>query len=69
MSNAEPPTFELQPVGLTLGPSIATWRFVGDRGAADLAYCARFGTTEAPEPTVALGGAWAYPLPGPQPPQ
>lgn len=41
----------------------ATWRFLGDRAAADQAYCLRFGVNSAPEPFVAPGGAWAYPLP------
>ena len=46
--------------------SHATWRYIGDRVAADQAYCARFSVTLAPEPIVALGGAWAYTLPGEQ---
>jgi hypothetical protein len=46
----------------------ATWRFIGDRAAADRAYCARFGVSQAPEPIVALGGAWAYALPIVAPP-
>ncbi len=41
----------------------ATWRFLGDRDAADRAYCLRFGVDVAPEALLALGGAWAYPLP------
>lgn len=45
----------------------ATWRYIGERAAADLAYCLRFGTAVAPEPSIALGGAWAYPLPGAKP--
>lgn len=42
---------------------VATWRYVGDRAAVDHAYCARFGVPVAPEPTVTLGGVWAYALP------
>ncbi len=45
--------------------SAPTWRYLGERAAADLAYCARFEVAEAPEPTVVPGGAWAYPLPEP----
>ncbi len=41
----------------------ATWRYLGDRVAADGAYCARFGVPAAPEPVVALGGVWVYALP------
>ncbi len=41
----------------------ATWRYVGDREAGDLAYCVRFDVAEAPLPTIALGGALAYPVP------
>ncbi len=63
MTNSEPLTVKIEPVKLTVRPSIPTWRYIGDRAAADLAYCARFGTHEAPDPTVALGGAWAYALP------
>jgi hypothetical protein len=41
----------------------SSWRYLGDRAAADTAYCIRFGVAEAPEPSIALGGAWAYALP------
>lgn len=41
----------------------ATWRYLGDRDDADRAYCFRFGVSQAPEPFVAPGGAWAYALP------
>lgn len=44
-----------------------TWRFLGDRVAADSAYCIRFNVQQAPEPLVALDGAWAYTLPGAKP--
>lgn len=40
-----------------------SWRYMGDRAAADGAYCVRFSVTEAPEPYVVPGGAWAYALP------
>lgn len=40
-----------------------TWRYIGDRDAADLAYSARFGVAIVPEPSIAPGGAWAYALP------
>lgn len=46
--------------------NVATWRYQGDRDAADRAYCTRFGVAAAPEPVIALGGAWAYPLPAPE---
>ncbi len=52
---------------LPLGSHDATWRYLGDRVDADRAYCLRFGVNQAPEPAVAPGGAWAYPLPGVQP--
>ncbi len=47
-------------------PTTDTWRYLGDRDAADLAYCARFGVQEAPEPALVIGGAWAYALPAPR---
>ncbi|MBA3945670.1 MAG: hypothetical protein H0X37_14025 [Herpetosiphonaceae bacterium] len=49
--------------GMTSSSNAATWRYVGERDAADLAYCVRFDVTEAPEPTIALGGAFAYAVP------
>ena len=51
------------PAGSAADPGRATWRYLGDRAAADTAYCARFGTHQAPEPSVAPGGILAYPLP------
>jgi hypothetical protein len=51
------------PLRPLMSPREPTWRYLGDRSAADLAYCARFGVNQAPEPIVALGGAWAYALP------
>jgi hypothetical protein len=44
-------------------PTVATWRYLGERSAADGAYSARFGTTDVPTPNLAPGGLWAYPLP------
>lgn len=41
----------------------ATWRYLGDRAAADGAYCARFGVPVAPAPDVVPGGVWVYALP------
>ena len=66
MTSPEPRVFEMERVATTAWPSGPTWRYLGDRAAADLAYCARFGTTEAPEPAMAAGGVWAYPLPATQ---
>ena len=43
--------------------NITTWRYLGERTAADLAYCTRFGVQEAPEPTESLSGVWSYVLP------
>ena len=46
------------------GIRTASWRYSGDRAAADLAYCARFGVAQSPEPYAVGGGVWAYALPG-----
>lgn len=67
MSELEPQAREIRAIASTAVSYVPTWRFVGDRVSADLAYCSRFGTDAAPDPTVALGGAWAYPLPSPAP--
>ncbi len=62
MIKADRLAFETLPVATT--PSYApTWRYFGERAAADLAYCARFAVPAAPEPTVVHGGVWAYALP------
>jgi hypothetical protein len=45
-------------------PTVPTWRYLGDRTAADTAYCIRFGTDKAPEPAITPGGLLAYALPG-----
>lgn len=44
-----------------------TWRYLGDRAAADHAYCIRFNVPHAPEPRIAPDGAWAYALPAVKP--
>ena len=59
----EPRGVEISPIVAATWPTVPTWRYLGDRGAADLAYCERFGTIEAPEPAVTPGGLWAYVLP------
>ncbi len=41
----------------------ARWRFLGDRADADVAYCLRFGVTQAPDPYVTSGNTWSYALP------
>jgi hypothetical protein len=47
-----------------VGPiTVTTWRYLGDRDAADRAYCFRFNVSLAPEPFTIPGGAFAYPLP------
>jgi hypothetical protein len=50
-------------VGIPTNSYAPSWRYIGDRAAADGAYCVRFSVTEAPEPYVVPGGAWAYALP------
>jgi hypothetical protein len=49
--------------GVPVRISGATWRYLGDRAAADGAYCVRFGVEQAPEPYAAHGGVWVYALP------
>ncbi len=63
MSEREPQGIASERVMMSAPLNIPTWRYVGDRDAADQAYCARFGVPTAPEPTVALGGALAYTVP------
>jgi hypothetical protein len=63
VTKQEPYTVESDPIETPAWPTIPTWRYLGAREAADAAYCARFGTTEAPEPTLVPGGIWAYALP------
>ncbi len=62
MINAERPAFEPLSVATTRS-NTPTWRYLGERDAADRAYCTRFGVPVAPEPNVAHGGVWAYTLP------
>lgn len=69
MTTLEPRAFEIAPIARAAWPTVSTWRYLGDRGAADQAYCERFGTTEAPEPAVTPGGLWAYALPATEPPR
>lgn len=45
----------------------AQWRYLGERTAADAAYCLRFGVAQAPEPNVTPGSVWSYALPVVQP--
>ena len=63
MTDMQRPAFETLPMPMLTRSSAPTWRYLGERGPADLAYCARFGVAEAPEPTVGPGGVWAYTLP------
>jgi hypothetical protein len=63
VTNQEPYTVEPDPIEPPTWPTIPTWRYLGTRAAADAAYCARFGTTEAPEAIPVPGGIWAYALP------
>ena len=63
VTNLEPHAVEADPVKTAARPTVPTWRYLGDRAAADVAYCARFGTNEAPTPSLAPGGLWAYVLP------
>ena len=63
MTNLEPRAVEADAVVTAAWPTVPTWRFLGDRAAADVAYCARFGTNEAPTPSLTPGGLWAYVLP------
>jgi hypothetical protein len=63
MIKPEPSVVEILPIVSAVWPTVPTWRYLGNREAADIAYCARFGTTEAPEPSMAPGGLWAYALP------
>lgn len=50
-------------VGIVPTIHAPSWRYIGERAAADGAYCVRFSVAEAPEPYVVPGGAWAYALP------
>ena len=51
-------------------PRAATWRYLGERAAADDAYCARFGVSHAPEPaSTGHNNVWAYALPVVEPPR
>lgn len=63
MIDLELPVAELTSVTTMHWPNVPTWRYQGDRAAADLAYCVRFGTSQAPEPLMARGDTLAYELP------
>ncbi|GEM_PF-3226363 len=63
MSEAPSTPGELGQEAVVVRPTTVTWRFLGERDAADRAYCARFGVSEAPEPMRVLGGVLAYALP------
>lgn len=52
-----------QAVSILAASRITTWRYQGERLAADSAYCSRFQVTQAPEPYHLPGGVWAYLLP------
>ncbi|HEX6289415.1 MAG TPA: hypothetical protein VFZ66_09510 [Herpetosiphonaceae bacterium] len=53
--------------GSPMRPHEAHWRFLGEREAADAAYCLRFGVVQAPEPSGMPDGVWSYAIPGVQP--
>ncbi len=63
MTGPEHADLDTLPATAAVRLNVPTWRYLGEREAADLAYCARFGVAAAPEPTVVHGGAWAYTLP------
>jgi hypothetical protein len=65
MTNMQTPAFENPPALMATRSTAPTWRYLGERVAADLAYCARFGVAQAPEPTLVPGASWAYALPEP----
>ncbi len=56
-------TFDEVMVSTAVSMRAASWRYMGERAAADSAYCLRFSVPEAPEPYAAPGGVWAYALP------
>lgn len=45
----------------------AQWRYLGERSAADAAYCLRFGVAQAPEPEVMPSSVWSYAMPASTP--
>lgn len=63
MSKLEPRTLMTRPLEAGVTPVGTTWRYLGERTAADLAYCARFGVVVAPEPMMMSDGILAYTLP------
>jgi hypothetical protein len=60
--SSELPTFDSSPVP-QVRSNAPTWRYIGERDAADLAYCRRFAVSKAPEPSLVVGGILAYALP------
>ncbi len=63
MNKLEPRTLMTRPVEVGVMPTGTTWRYLGERAAADLAYCARFGVVQAPEPMMLSDDILAYTLP------
>ncbi len=63
MNKLEPRTLMTRPLEVGVMPTGTTWRYRGERVAADLAYCARFGVVAAPEPMMLSDGILAYTLP------
>lgn len=41
----------------------ARWHYLGDRTAADAAYCLRFDVAQAPEPEAMPSSVWSYAMP------
>lgn len=73
MSNTDPQPVEQATAEAVIRPitqpRAATWRYLGERLAADDAYCARFGVSHAPEPSKGHDNVWAYALPVVEPPR
>lgn len=63
MSNGDANTTENERRMSPVTTNIPTWRYLGDRTSADVAYCVRFSVQQAPEPTESLSGVWHYALP------
>lgn len=67
MINSDPQPVEQAPAEVVIRPltpaRAATWRYLGERTAADDAYCVRFGVSQAPEPSIGHDDVWAYALP------
>lgn len=63
MTDGEPLAPTINRVTTADSLNAPSWRYLGDRNAADVAYCERFGVDEPPEPTEAWNGVWSYALP------